>query len=281
LSGGLTARLVATTNATLTGAQNVDGIAVAKGDRILVTNQMSAIDNGIYVADIGAGAAWKRADDAKQNEDFSGGMLVKVTEGTPANLGYWKLVSDDPIVGTDAINFQKATTDPRHGPFTEPRRGTKGDVEAQLTTTARDDTEPPCFARIYGFSYEGAYYELPRPALFLVHGDGYPASETRTGKKNAVRRARALGDPSLTGLAAADFQFAEDLMVWSYDKADYTIRMDVETGMFEDVLLDIVGGGGPGASGARVSGARVSGARVSGARVSGARLSGGRGDAGD
>jgi uncharacterized protein YjbI with pentapeptide repeats len=85
-----------------------------------------------------------------------------------------------------------------------------------------------------------------------------------------------LGDPSLTGLAAADFQFADDLMVWSYDKADYTIRMDVQTGMFEDVLLPMVDGGGPGVSGARVSGARVSGARVSGARVSGARVSGAR-----
>src|SRR5439155_26928744 len=165
----------------------------------------------------------------------------------------------------DPIMFQKITTDPRHGPFREPRRGTRGDVEAQLTKTATGDSLPPCFARIYGFAYEGTYYELPWPALFLVHGDGYPASETRIGKKNATRRARALGDPSLTGLAAADFQFADDLMVWSYDKADYTIRMDVQTGMFEDVLLPMIDGGGPGVSGARVSGARVSGARVSGA----------------
>ena len=85
------------------------------------------------------------------------------------------------------------------------------------------------------------------------------------------------------------FQFADDLIVWSYDKADYTIRMDVDTGMFEQVLLDLFfGGDGGGPSGARVSGARVSGARVSGARVSGARVSGARvsgarlsGDAGD
>jgi hypothetical protein len=93
-----------------------------------------------------------------------------------------------------------------------------------------------------------------------------------------VNVARAIAEPSLSGVVAADFEFADDVRVWSYDKADYTIRMDVETGMFEDVLLDILGGGGPGVSGARVSGARVSGARVSGARVSGARLSGGSSD---
>jgi uncharacterized protein YjbI with pentapeptide repeats len=87
-------------------------------------------------------------------------------------------------------------------------------------------------------------------------------------------------------VAASDFSFANDLMVWSYDKADYTIRMVVETGMFEQVLLDMFFDGGGGVSGARVSGARVSGARVSGARVSGARVSGARvggprGDASD
>jgi uncharacterized protein YjbI with pentapeptide repeats len=61
--------------------------------------------------------------------------------------------------------------------------------------------------------------------------------------------------------------------------------MDIESGMFADILLDAFfnggGSGSPVVGGARVSGARVSGARVSGARVSGARLSGTRGDASD
>lgn len=100
----------------------------------------------------------------------------------------------------------------------------------------------PIIARIYGFSYEGYYYELPRPVMFLVHGDGLPASEAR-GRTN---RARAPGEPSRTGLGEADFQFSDDILVWSYDKADYTIRMDVETGMFEDVLLAAMLGGSGG-----------------------------------
>ena len=163
----------------------------------------------------------------------------------------------------------------RHTPFTEDRKGSNRDLEDQLVN---DDA---CFARIYGFSFEGTYYDLPRPALFLVHGKGANFTEIdvgtlkRTGKLRNIARAPA--DPSITGVAAADFDFADDIQVWSYDKADYTIRMDVESGMFEDLLLPLIGGGGgPGASCARVSGARVSGARVSGAR-----LSGGRGDAGD
>lgn len=30
----------------------------------------------------------------------------------------------------------------------------------------------PIFARIYSFSFEGHYYNLPRPLLFLVYGNG-------------------------------------------------------------------------------------------------------------
>ena len=161
-----------------------------------------------------------------------------------------------------------------HSPFVVARAGGDRYLEHQLT--AKD----AAIARIYSFSYEGTYYDLPRPALFLVHGQGLlvtNVSPKNQGGAGAPGKAIAPGEPSLSGVAAADFQFADGIRAWSYDKADHTIRMDVETGEFEDVLLNFFfGGGGP-----AVSGARVSGARVSGARVSGARLSGGRGDATD
>ena len=112
---------------------------------------------------------------------------------------------------------------------------------------------------------------MPNPTLFLVHGDG----ESATDNLPTGQGSRAPFDPSRSGVAAADFQFADDIMVWTYDKADYTIRMDVATGMFEQVLLDaFFGGNGMAVSGAKVSGAKVSGAKVSGAKVSGAKVSG-------
>ena len=46
----------------------------------------------------------------------------------------------------------------------------------------------PTFARIYGFSYDGAYYELPSPALFLVDGNlGKSAAGQRVPPNNAAR----------------------------------------------------------------------------------------------
>jgi hypothetical protein len=266
-------RSATTGNIVLNGVpQPVDGTNVRAGRSVLVKNQQLPAENGIYIAQAGP---WTRAPVGDASEDFFVGMRVFVRRGGQANT-VWQLRTPYPNIGVDPIEFEgpaEAGHDPRHGPFVQPRPGIIGDVEQQLTAMRT------YFARIYGFTYEGAYYELPRPALFLVHGEGIPATEFQP--RGRPHPARALGSPSLTGLAAADFQFADDLRVWSYDKADYTIRMDVESGMFEDVLLPVIGGGGPGVSGARVSGARVSGARVSGARVSGARLSGGRGDAGD
>ncbi|SFK32993.1 Pentapeptide repeat-containing protein [Mesorhizobium albiziae] len=112
--------------------------------------------------------------------------------------------------------------------------------------------------------------------LFLVHGEGLPASELRINASGAPRIARAPGSPSLTGLGQADFQFSDDIMVWSYEKADYTIRMDVETGMFEQVLLDAMldGPGGFDARGANARGANARGANARGANARGANARG-------
>jgi hypothetical protein len=168
-----------------------------------------------------------------------------------------------------------------HNPFVSDRKSGNNLLGKQVEYQKTTDANRARFARIYGFSFEGTYYDLPRPMLFLVHGPGEPAethADPRAGAGGnaalARRVARSPDDPSRTGVAAPDFSFADGLMVWSYDKADYTIRMDVETGMFEQVLLEAFFSEGPPVSGMRVSGMRVSGMRVSGMRVSGMRVSG-------
>jgi len=132
--------------------------------------------------------------------------------------------------------------------------------------------EKPQLAKVYGFAYEGTYYDLPTPVIFLVHGPGQSATE---GNSPGNLASRAPNDPDKNGVGAADFQIANDIMVWNYDKADQTMRMDVMTGMLEQVLLDIYFGfDSPAISGAKVSGAKLSGAKVSGAKVSGAKARG-------
>ena len=149
---------------------------------------------------------------------------------------------------------------------------TKQGNNRHLDEQFEEGKEIPQFAKIYGFAHEGTYFDLPDPAIFLVHGDGQSATD---GNLPGQLASRAPNDPSKSGVAAADFQIANDIKVWKYDKSDQTMRMDVMTGMLEQILLDVYFGyDGAGVSGAKVSGAKVSGAKVSGAKVSGAKVSG-------
>lgn len=123
------------------------------------------------------------------------------------------------------------------------------------------------FARIYGFSFEGTYYPIQEPVIFLVHGNGDLVTIEEADGSSGPNPARSPRATSLTGLAAAGFDFADEVRVWSYDQADYTIRMDVETGMFEQVLLDAMFDGGT--SGPDVSGMNARGMNARGMNARG------------
>lgn len=98
---------VATTAAiTLSGEQTIDGVAIVAGDRVLVKNQASGVDNGIYVASTGA---WSRAEDFNGARDARNGTLVHVTSGTTNDGTFWSVTGTDPItVGTTSITFTAA-----------------------------------------------------------------------------------------------------------------------------------------------------------------------------
>lgn len=122
----------------------------------------------------------------------------------------------------------------------------------------------PTLARIYAFSYDGHYYDLPSPAIFLVHGDGEPAETRVPGSRQSVAPESA----NNTGVATQSYSFSEDMQVWSYDKGDFSLRMDVATGTLEQILLGLEARS-QSYSGAdvRVRGADVRGADVRGADV--------------
>jgi|AACY02.2.fsa_nt_gi hypothetical protein len=91
-------------------------------------------------------------------------------------------------------------------------------------------------ARIYAFSYNAMIQDLAKPALFLVHGEGEPPeAESGGGKNTPPWRA---GPSERTGLGLQDDAFAGGIRVWAYDRADFTIRLDMETGTIERLLLE-------------------------------------------
>lgn len=96
---------VATTgaNITLSGSQTIDGITVVSGDRVLVKDQTTASQNGIYVAVPGA---WARAADAATSAMVTSGMYTYVSVGTQNASSGFALTTPDPItLGTTALSF--------------------------------------------------------------------------------------------------------------------------------------------------------------------------------
>jgi hypothetical protein len=98
-------RVATTANITLSGTQSIDGVSVVAGDRVLVKNQSTASQNGIYVV---AAGAWSRAEDADTSEKVTAGLFVFVELGTANADTGWVLVTDEPTtLGTTSLTFSQ------------------------------------------------------------------------------------------------------------------------------------------------------------------------------
>jgi hypothetical protein len=96
-------------------------------------------------------------------------------------------------------------------------------------------------ARIYAFTYEGTFYNLPKPAIYLVHSDGMSIAgfaESPTPHTPPPGPNTTPSGISASGVVARDFGFEPDVRFWEYDKGDFTLRCDIVSGTFEEVLLD-------------------------------------------
>jgi hypothetical protein len=100
---------VAATTANITLATDVengdtlDGITLATGNRILIKNQTTQSENGIYV--VAASGAPSRATDFDAPAEIDGGDFVFVTGGTVNDNTGWVQTNIVGTVGTDAIAF--------------------------------------------------------------------------------------------------------------------------------------------------------------------------------
>jgi hypothetical protein len=118
----------------------------------------------------------------------------------------------------------------------------------------------PCFALIYGFEFEGRYYDIMVPTIMLVHGPGVAHRDTSICRVEEPFPAIEL-----------------DIVVWPYDKADFSLRLDPCSGPLESILIEAEFDDSEmaaEASGRQVSGRQVSGRQVSGRQVRGRQVRG-------
>jgi hypothetical protein len=105
-------RLASTANVSLTAGSSdleagdtIDGVTLVAGDRVLLKNQSTGSQNGIYVA-VASGGTPARSDDANASADVTSGMFVWVEEGTAnGDQGYVLTTNDTINLNTTSLTF--------------------------------------------------------------------------------------------------------------------------------------------------------------------------------
>ena len=97
------ARVTTTANIALSGTQTIDGVSVVADDRVLVKDQNTASENGLYLC---KASSWTRTDDLATGADASS-VFVFISEGsTQADQGF--VCSSDKgssVVATNNLSF--------------------------------------------------------------------------------------------------------------------------------------------------------------------------------
>jgi hypothetical protein len=101
-------RAATTANITLSGAQTIDTVPVVDGDRVLVKDQSTQADNGIYIV----GTPWTRSPDADTYDEMVSAMVF-VESGGLAGAAFYCPIQPGGTLGVTAItwsNFSVAGT---------------------------------------------------------------------------------------------------------------------------------------------------------------------------
>jgi hypothetical protein len=88
-------------NITLSGLQTIDGYTTLAGDRVLVKNQSTAANNGIYIA---ASGAWARSEDTNTWNELIGAITF-IEYGTQASSAYYCSAQPGGTLGVTAVNW--------------------------------------------------------------------------------------------------------------------------------------------------------------------------------
>jgi hypothetical protein len=95
-------RAASTANLTLSGTQTVDGIALVANDRVLVKDQTTPAQNGIYIV---AAGAWTRATDLDTWAEVPGAFVFVEQGTTNADTGWVSSADAGGTLGTTAVTW--------------------------------------------------------------------------------------------------------------------------------------------------------------------------------
>lgn len=94
-------RVATLSNITLSGTQTIDTVTVSVGDRVLVKNQTTQTENGIYIV---SSSAWTRSEDANTGAEILTAAVL-ITAGSQGNTQWTCSNSTTPTIGSTNITF--------------------------------------------------------------------------------------------------------------------------------------------------------------------------------
>ena len=153
INGGFPAAVKAasTANRVLSGLTSVDGVVLFAGDLVLLKNQTTASQNGVWVASAGA---WSRAPGFDSAVELAVGTEVSVLNGTAFAGTVWKISTAPSIVNVDPIVFAAVSA---YADFDTPLYSHDGRlIELSLTFT------PSSVPKVYVWQ---PTWTAPQPAL--------------------------------------------------------------------------------------------------------------------
>lgn len=129
-------KAVAIANSSLVGSQNVNGVAVTGGDRVLCVAQTDPVANGIYVVD--STSAWARAPDMDGNRDITTDSIVVCNRsGVQSPIVYYMTSAVPLIIGEDANDWEVLIDPDVAGGIIPTHTGeVTGDTDLSLDVTA-------------------------------------------------------------------------------------------------------------------------------------------------
>ena len=96
-------KVATTASITLSGLQSIDGVTVSADDRVLVKNQSTGSENGLYLAKSGS---WARTDDLAAGVNAAGVFVFIESGSTQADQGFvCTSDSGSAVVGTNSLSF--------------------------------------------------------------------------------------------------------------------------------------------------------------------------------
>jgi hypothetical protein len=218
----------------LSGTTTIDSVSLVADDRVLLTGQSTASQNGIWVVKTGA---WQRPDDFGTGESASG-ALIFVDEGSVYGDQLWNCTSNkgSDVIGTDNLAFTQTsgaggatdlqeayengntiTTDSGNGDVV-----VEGTESLQVTATGGLDVDTV-------FDFDGTSFDVQMTGTNGFSIDGTAASNVTVDSGSLTLSTTTSGDVDVSSVGAVDIDGATGVEIDSSGGA-IDIGSDANTG---------------------------------------------------